>query len=160
MRTYQFLLVGSVVCCAALALGQTLPSALPQPLPKRYHISGRGPEVEIHFFKFDGREYRVSLPHRDIFSGPSWKPGLPLPLSFAEIEEIARHEFRKLGAEDEALQLTGFQLQRLLDTAEPRWYYAVTFRSMLDIGGDPLDRITFLVTLGGQPAQLAFVTKK
>ena len=158
MRTHQFLVAGSVVCCAALVLGQTLPSALPpRALPKIGFRSTHVYPYELRAFKFDGQEYRVSLPHRDIFSGPPWNPGLPPPLTFAKVEEIARQEFRKLGAEDEALQLTGFQLQRLLDTAETGWYYAVTFRSMLDIGGDPLDRITFLVTLQGQPARISFV---
>ena len=106
MRIHQFLVVAGAVCCAALVFGQTLPPALPGPLPKIAMVHKRGPEAEIRAFKFDGQEYRAVLSHRDILSSPSWKPESPLPLSFTKVEEIARQEFRKLGAEDEALQLT------------------------------------------------------
>ncbi len=106
-------------------------------------------------FEFEGQKYRVALRHQQILSGPEWNPALPLPLGFAEVENIARQQLRKLGAEDEALQITALQLQRLRDTAQSRWYFAVTFRSALDVRGEPFDRITFLVSLQGEPGQVS-----
>ncbi len=158
MRISQLVVVASAVLCAALVLGQTLPPTLPRtPLPKIYSApgGGGGARAEVSTFEFGGQKYRVTLPHREILSGPEWNPTSPLPLSFVKVEEIARQDLRKLGAEDEALQLTTLQLQRLRDTAESRWYYAVTFRSALDVRGEPFDRITFLVSLQGQPAQVS-----
>jgi hypothetical protein len=155
MRKHQLLVIGSMAFCAALLAGQSPPPTLLGPLPKIQQVHARGDNAEFHTFEFDGQQYRVQLSHSDILSGPEWNPSLPLPLSFAKVEGIARQQLRKLGAEDEALPVTGFEVRRLLGVAEPRWYYAVTFRSALDIRGEAFDRVTLLVSLGGgQPGQI------
>jgi len=160
MRKNQILLIGSAAFCAALVIGQTPPPTLPGPLPKILQAKGPGFEAEVRNFEFDGQAYRVLLPHRDILSGPEWNPSLPLPLSFAKVEEIARGQLRKLGAEDEALPVAGFEVHRLLEVAEPKWYYAVTFRSALDVRGELFDRITLLVSFGGQPGEIMVRRKR
>jgi hypothetical protein len=80
------------------------------------------------------------------------KPDLPLPPTFTKVEEIARKELRRLTAKEETLELTSYQLHRLLGTTQPAWYYAVIFRLITDATADPSDPMTFLVTLDGKPA--------
>jgi hypothetical protein len=157
MKKKLLWVIGGAAFCAALVLGQNLPPTVPALRTQGFYQPTPKPETgaEARKFEFDGKGYRCLLLDRDILSGPDWNPGATLPISFAKVEEIARGQLQTVGAEDSALQLTDFQLNRLLDKGETKWYWAVTFRSLLDMRGAPFDRVTVLVTLGGNPGKIA-----
>ena len=119
----------------ALALSQNLPSTLPSKSGQRY-ISAP-PLGYGWLFQIGGKRYKTTISHDEVKAGRAWNPSMPLPLSFAKAEEIARAELKKLvGDGDTAsweiteLQLkrmpaNELQLIRLPGNDEPRWFFLI-----------------------------------
>ena len=80
---------------------------------------------------------------------PGWEPSAPLPLSLAKVEEVARTELRKLGADELWWFVTDFQICRF--GRGTNWYCAVTLKPELQPVGERPESFTLLVDLSGNP---------
>jgi hypothetical protein len=98
--------------------------------------------------------------HRDITGGPQWKPSSDLPTDLGKIEEIARAELRKLGADPADWETSSIQLNRLGQSTEPKWYYAVSVSPVLKVRSLRSDSIVVLLTLDGKPGHAALYRGK
>ncbi len=68
-------------------------------------------------FKYDTKTEPGYPQHRPV----KWKPSMPLPLSFAKAEEIARAELKKLVDDSASWEVTELQLKRIPDEDQPIW---------------------------------------
>jgi hypothetical protein len=125
MLKRQLLIIGGAFVCSALILAQNLPSTVPS--ATREH-EPRAPLSVQGFgwvFNLNGKKYEAKISNDQIADGPEWTPAVPLPLTFAKVEEIARAELRKLVSDDSTWELTELNLRRLSNDTESKWYYVV-----------------------------------
>lgn len=107
----------------AVALSQSLPSTLPS-RNRQYYIAAP-PKGYAWHFQIGGKHYRAKISHDEIKAGPDWKPSMPLPLSFAKAEEIARAELKKLVGDTASWEVTDLQLKRIPNEDQPAWFYVI-----------------------------------
>ena len=130
MHKFRLLLIGSALCCAAVLLAQTLPSALPSVEHRSYFGgSSNHPRVARQSSCIGGREYLCFL--EDSGVSADWQPPAPLPLGWAKVEEIARIELRKLVQDESKWLVTDFRLSRF--ERGPGWYYAITLKPEIEL---------------------------
>jgi hypothetical protein len=71
-------------------------------------------------------KYISSIGPELVVGGPTWEPSKPLPLSFANVERIARTELAKLTKDEGAWEVIEFSLHRA--NGSVNWYYQVGMR--------------------------------
>ena len=115
------LLVAAILLAltGALAISQSLPSTLPS-RNREYYLGGPAQRQERSWvFNIADKSYRAEITHDEVRLGPDWKPPMPLPLSLARAEEIARAELKKLVDDSASWEVTGLQLKRIPDYDQP-----------------------------------------
>src|ERR1051325_2037884 len=125
MRNLKLLLIGAMTSVAALSLSQRLPSAAPPEVPAPYVLRSSRTDGEVTVFRLQGKRYRAKISREEVYAGPDWRPSMPLPLNFAEAEEIARAELHKLLVDDSGWQVMDLRLRRIHGNDHPKWFYAV-----------------------------------
>jgi hypothetical protein len=105
----------------ALAISQSLPSALPPRNREAYAGGPAQPQSHSWAFHIADKFYRAKITRDEVRLGPDWKPSMPLPLSIAKAEGIARAELKKLVADSAAWEVTELQLKRIPDEDQPIW---------------------------------------
>jgi hypothetical protein len=105
----------------ALAISKSLPSALPSRNREHYAAVPAQPQEQSWVFHIADKFYRAKITHDEVRLGPDWKPSMPLPLSFAKAEEIARAELKKLVDDSASWEVTELQLKRIPDEDQPIW---------------------------------------
>ncbi len=148
MKTRQLLLIGLIAFCATAVLSQTLPSTPPSKGTGQYVLSNRN--GEIWRFQLGGKHYRARITREEVDAGPDWRPSMPVPLSLAKAEELARAELHKLGTDDTGWEVTAFHLKRLQGSAQPKWYYVVAMAPAATNGKAGSDSFLVLITLSGK----------
>lgn len=101
-------------------------------------------------FHFAGNEYRAVLFHRNIKASPEWNPTMALPLSLGAVEAVARAELYKLVTDGSEWETSNIELNRVSQSAEQRWYYAVSFDPVLRLSGLPHDVVVIMLTIDGK----------
>jgi hypothetical protein len=104
----------------APAMSQELPSTLPSRNRESY-AGGPRPREHSWSFHIADRFYRAEITDDEVRLGPDWKPALPVLLSFAKAEEIARAELKKLVGDSASWVVTDVQLKRIPDVDQPVW---------------------------------------
>jgi hypothetical protein len=151
MRTHQLLLFGTLALSTGLMLAQDLPSALPpSQLPRYAGGSHSGPEMVTRTSYVGGKAYLSMLKETRV--RPEWESSAPLPLSLSKVEEVARTELCKLGADELWWFVTDFQICRF--GRGTNWYYAVTLKPELQPVGERPESFTLLVDLSGNPGSI------
>ena len=112
-----------------------------------------------HYFWLDDLELFSGISKESVLSSPDWSPSQPLPLSFADAEQVARDEFRKLAQDESAWEVDSIALHRMWESGSPKWYYSVTLRPTGRPGfGEHPDSFTALVALSGRPGISSLAT--
>ena len=152
MQTRQLLILVGVALCAALVIGQPLPSTVP--LATREHQSrGELPGISWQF-RLNGKQYASKLTGGQIASGPDWNTSSSLPLTLARVEQIAREELRKLVADDSTWEVTELSLKRFPQITERRWYYLVKLTSKDRPSNIMTDSFVFPISFSGEVGQI------
>ena len=73
-------------------------------------------------------------------------PSLPLPLSFARAQEIARGELQKLVTDATTWEVTEFQLKRI---SGGKWYYLIGLAPRGAVSGPSSDSFFAAMNLAG-----------
>src|SRR5215813_2975555 len=144
MKKERLIAIGLVVFATLVVFGQLPPSTLPSKPEKIPLVKAPGniDGAEFRKFRFAGKNYCAVLNHQAIKSGPEWSPSSALPLSLGEIEAAARAELNKLVTDAPEWEVTNIQLSRLSrEETGKRWYYVVSFNSMLQLRGVAPDDI-------------------
>jgi hypothetical protein len=117
------LLVAAILLAltGALAMSQSLPSTLASRNREYYAGGPAQPQEHSWVFHIGDKFYRAKITHDEVRLGPDWKPSMPLPLSFAKAEEIARAELKKLVDDSASWEVTELQLKRIPDADQPIW---------------------------------------
>jgi hypothetical protein len=105
----------------------------------------------VQAFRFAGKEHHALLRDRDIKGSPEWNPASSLPLGLDGIEAAARQELNKFVTDGPEWELSKIHLNRLSNSDQQRWYYAVTFIPVLRLTGIPPDEVLVLLTIDGKP---------
>ena len=152
MTKLRFLLTGLVGVCATMMFSQTLPSTLPSTGSRYYGVSSTSSAGETWLFQIAGKHYRAKISLPEVTAGPDWRPSMPLPLSLAKAEEIARAELRKLGVDDWGWDITDLHLKRLRGSNQPQWYFIVGLAPVPVVGNTaaPGDSFFAVISLSGK----------
>jgi len=160
MKRKRQLLLASVALVALgiiAVLGQDLPRTLPSKPVRMPYL--KSPEeingAETRRFHLAGNEYSAVLFHRELKASPEWNPTMALPLSLAAVEANARTELHKLVTDAPEWETSSIQLNRVSQSAEQRWYYAVSFYPVLRLSGLPHDTVIIMLTIDGKPGHCA-----
>jgi hypothetical protein len=127
---------------------RTVPSK-PQKIP--FLNPGLMDGAQMQAFRFAGKEHHAMLRDRDIKASPEWNPASPLPLGLDGIEAAARGELNRFVTDGSEWEISNIHLNRLSDSDQQRWYYAVTFIPELRLTGIPPDEVVVLLTIDGKP---------
>jgi hypothetical protein len=118
------LLVATILLAltGALAISQSVPSTFPSNNRQSYIALPPQPQGHAWLFHIAGKHYHAKITHDEVKAGPDWKPSMPLPLSFAKAEEIARAELKKLVGDSASWEVTDLQLKRIPNDDQPLWF--------------------------------------
>src|SRR5437899_500886 len=113
MKNCKLILIAAILLAltGAMALSQELPSTLPS--KNRQSYISAPPLGYGWLFHIKSKRYKATISYDDVKAGPDWKPSMPLPLSFAQAEEIARAELKKLVGDTASWEINELQLKRM-----------------------------------------------
>lgn len=150
-----YLLTGLALFAAfAFCADEISPPTLPAKPTKGYAPwmqSGGMNGLETRVSRVGTKDYISVITHRDIALSPEWKPSSDLPTNLGKIEEIARAELQKLVADPDCWETSSIQLNRVAQSTESKWYYAVSFSPVLKVPSLGSDSMVVLLTLDGKP---------
>ena len=157
MRKSKLLFAGVVGFCAVLMFAQTLPPTVPSRHEGGIRSVDRSKsEVVERTFYLQGKEYRSLMSWQEAESIIPWEPSLPLPVSLAKAEEIARKELSKLVRDEIRWQFSEFSIGRFRrPTAHgENWYFALTMKPAPVFGEVNADSFTVLMNASGSPGRI------
>jgi hypothetical protein len=155
MQKRQLLFIGGISLTAALVIAQTLPSTVP--LAAREHQPvGRSSDIRGFSWIFDlnGKKYQATIPRDQVAASAEWTCALPLPLTCAKVEEIARVELRKLLSNDSTWEVMELDLRRLNEESTSKWYYLVKLMPKLRDRGVISDSFYVPISFSGEAGQI------
>ena len=76
-------------------------------------------------------------------------------MSLPEVEAAARAELNKVVPDAPEWEVTNIQLSRLSEETGKRWYYAITFKPMLQVGTVAPGDIVVMLTMDGKPGRIS-----
>lgn len=145
----SLLTLAAITVLAQLPSERTIPSKPQKGIMLRN--AGRPRGAETRAFRVAGREYSAVLPRRNIEATREWNPSSALPTTLGQIEAAARGELTRLVPDTADWETSNIQLNRLSDTTESKWYYAVTFSPVIRLSDAPSDNVVVLLTIDGKP---------
>jgi hypothetical protein len=112
-------------------------------------------------FQINGIEYATWIAGDSLEASPDWTSAQPLPIGFAQLEEVARKELARLVTNDTPWSVTSFQLHSTAGRQSLKWYFLVEMKPFWESGSVETnqnhDSFWIGVDLSGKPG---FVGRK